>query len=210
MTLHQQVATLEDKPARRAVAWTALGLLYLMFGRLAEALSCDRAALNTGVGEGHPELALEIVKAMIRAGAARDAGPYLARALADDETRVAAHVFASEHLMTVGAAEAALSHLVAAREAAPAWTALLKPLASVQRVLGDAEGARRSLEQHADQEMRTVRVAQRLVRERLVIPRSPVSTDIGRAWLPEHRGVAGQHGAYSDNLKTISYVIVIK
>lgn len=160
-TLRRQVAALQDTASRRGTAWTALGLLETKFAHVREAVRCDQTAQEL-LGVGHPELALEIAKLMIRGGDAPAALPYLDRALADDETRVGARLYRSETLVAAGALNAAREQLLAAHEAAPAWTDLLKHIAAVHRRGGDGASELNALHQFTAAADRVRRVAQRL------------------------------------------------
>jgi hypothetical protein len=90
-------------------------------------MACDARSLD--VSGGHPDLALEIAKLLMGRKAPDAAGPYLDRAAADDETRVAARMLQAECAWAQGAHGAAWAHAVAAHTAAPAWPQIAKRLA---------------------------------------------------------------------------------
>ena len=162
-TLRRQVLMLRDTTTRLATAWTALGMLEVKFNHVREAVRCDDTAKEL-LGSGHPELALEIAKLMLRAGPATAAAaqPYLDRALADDETRVGARLYCGEALLAAGALDQALEQVQAAHRAAPAWADLLKRIAGVHRQRGDGASERNALSQFVAAEDRVRKVAQRL------------------------------------------------
>ena len=119
LRLHRQLAAWEDTPERVATAWVALGLLYSVFGRIAEAVVCDTR--SRAQGGGHPDLALQIGRLEMAAGRPDAAVPWLERAAIDDETRVAAWLHLSVCASRRGALEEAWNWGRAATEAAPAW-----------------------------------------------------------------------------------------
>jgi tetratricopeptide (TPR) repeat protein len=117
--LQGQLARRDDDSERAAAAWVALGLLHAQFGRLADAIACDRRSLRHGTG--HPDLALRIGRLHMAAGDPAGAEPWLERAAADDETRAAAWLHLSVCASRRGALEQAWNWAQAAHEAAPAW-----------------------------------------------------------------------------------------
>lgn len=117
--LHRRLETLRDTPERMGAAWVGLGLLYVAFGRLPEAIACDERSLRQG--GGHPDLALQIGRLqMIEAGIPA-AVPWFERAAADDETRVAAWLHLSVCASREGRQPEARRWARATHEAAPAW-----------------------------------------------------------------------------------------
>lgn len=119
LRVHAQVARWDDGTERAGPAWVALGLLYALFGRLPDAIACDLHSLRHG--PGHPDLALQIGRLHMAAGAHEAAEPWLERAAADDETRAAAWLHLSVCASRRGALEQAWTWAHAAHEAAPAW-----------------------------------------------------------------------------------------
>lgn len=150
--LQREVAQGGLDPARQAIAWIALGRLFTAFGRVDEAIACD------GKGGGHPELALEIAKLQMKGGRLDAAAAFLARAAADDETRVGAWLLQAECLHRAGDHGGARAAALLAHRAAPAWPLALQRLAEYA---GPAE-APALREQHAVLERRIGRLAARL------------------------------------------------
>lgn len=119
LRVHGQLARWDDGTERAGPAWVTLGLLYAAFGRLTDAMVCDMRSLR--YGPGHPDLALQIGRLHMAAGDDTAAQPWLERAAADEETRVAAWLHLSVCASRRGALEEAWNWAHAAHEAAPAW-----------------------------------------------------------------------------------------
>jgi tetratricopeptide (TPR) repeat protein len=119
LRLHRELARWDDGTERAGPAWVAMGLLYAAFGCIEEAIACDLHSLRHG--PGHPDLALQIGRLHMAAGAHDAAEPWLERAAADDGTRAAAWLHLSVCASRRGALEEAWNWAHAAHEAAPAW-----------------------------------------------------------------------------------------
>lgn len=152
LELQREVAAADLPPTRQAIAWIALGRLFVAFGRLEDAIACD------GKGGGHPELALEIAKQLMAHGQLGAAAPYLERAATDDETRVGAWLLQAECMHAAGDNTGASEVAMKAHRAAPAWPLALQRLAEYA---APAE-ARALRGQHAALERRIGQLAERL------------------------------------------------
>jgi hypothetical protein len=160
LRLQREVDAAGLDEARAAVAWISLGRLFTAFGELENASACDER--SRGNGAGHPELALEIAKLHMARGQFRQAAPYLARAAADDETRVGAWVHQAECAHALGEHAAAGRAAEAARRAAPAWPMVLQRMAAYAAARGDSAQAAVLRAQQGRLDARLARVAARL------------------------------------------------
>jgi len=160
LSLHREVAALQDSTERQAIAWILLGQLYTDFGRVEEAMRCDEQSCRYSAG--HPDLALEIAKLSIAHGKFAAAIPLLDRAAADDETRVSAWLLLAECACALGSHDEACRYALVAHRAAPAWAQVLKRLGFFANVLGNQVEARRMMQQYEEIERRIGRLVARL------------------------------------------------
>ncbi|MES2015496.1 MAG: hypothetical protein V4484_03290 [Pseudomonadota bacterium] len=159
--LQREVEACQLDAARRAIAWIALGHLYIVCGRVEQASACDAASLLLQQG-GHPELALEIAKLHVAAGQFNAALACLERAAADDETRVGAWLYMAECAHAMGQHQRATDVALRAARAAPAWPLVPQRMAAFAGARGDAVQAGSLLAQHGALERRIATLVARL------------------------------------------------
>lgn len=160
LELQREVAAAALEPAQQAIAWISLGRLFTAFGRLEEALDCDRK--SRAASAGHPELALEIAKLYMARGDHTAAIPMLERAAADDETRAGAWLLLAECAHAGGDHVRARDYGLLAQAAAPAWPLAPQRLAAFAAARGDTLEGHTMLARQADLEQRIRLLAARL------------------------------------------------
>jgi tetratricopeptide (TPR) repeat protein len=160
LALQREVAAAPLDQEQQAIAWISLGRLFTAFGRLEEAIACDRTSRDASAG--HPELALEIAKLHLARGDHGAAIPLLERAAADDETRAGAWLLLAECAHARGEHAQARENGLLAHHAAPAWPLVPQRLAAFAAARGDTAEAAAMLARHADLERRIRVLAQRL------------------------------------------------
>lgn len=158
--LEKQLSEAQLDPEEQALARVALGLVYCSLGQPLRAFArYQQAARRLG---GHPELALEIAKLLLRSQQADRALELLEAALEDDKTRATAHTFLAQLHAGRGSLEQALRHLETAHRLTPAWGQILSMLAAVHQRLGNSQQSRSLLEEVRRQQSETAALAERL------------------------------------------------
>ena len=151
----------EAAPERAGPAWVMLGLLYCSAGLMVQACDADDRALQ--IGNGHPELALEIANGFLARRDVRSARRYLPRAIAHSSSRARAYLLAARADEAEADAGGACAWLRKAAEALPANPTALQMLSRANGTAGNPDAAAATAQQAQALAGRLDRVARRLV-----------------------------------------------
>lgn len=138
MAMQAQLNVQRDTRPVAAWCWAALGLLFVKFAKLDEAMACHRR--SEALTGPHPELALAIGKALSRQStdqaAMSQAITWLALALSTSKWRTAALAYMSHVHLAQGALQEALPLIEQAHARAPLWQDVLRLRIAILQSLG--------------------------------------------------------------------------